>query len=122
MLGHGVSQQLVGLMRNGISGKHSYRNSGLYLGETVMATLFKTMSDSLHQIPTSFDGSFHTPSSKHTTRAVDWIDIVRFVIPVLVVPKLSNHQAQLSVLNLVKFMQIALQKTISTDQLEEMDR
>jgi hypothetical protein len=122
LFGHGISYQLVCLMKGSLHGKKVYLDGGFYLGEGLMGNLFKTMAGSIHPIPPTFDGSFSIPFGKSTTRAVDWIDIARFAIPVLMVPRLPDDQAKMAVLDLVTFMQISLKKEIDSTQLGEMER
>jgi hypothetical protein len=94
----------------------------LCLGDRRLADLFVAMENSLHQIPATFDGSFRVPFGKNTTRAVDWIDIVRFAVPALMVPKMRDPGSKMAVMCLVTFIQLSLQKKIGASQLEEMER
>jgi hypothetical protein len=122
MIGHGLCYQLVSLMEGGKRDKKDYTNSDLYLGPQETARLFGLMEDSLPNIPTSFDGAFKKPFGKHSTRAVDWIDMTRYVIPALFVPRLVDPLAQTAVLSLISCIQIALQKSISPEDLYRMKR
>ncbi|SAL97130.1 hypothetical protein, partial, partial [Absidia glauca] len=77
LFGHGLSSQLVSLMEGGKRDKKDYSKSSLFIGSKETARLFGLMEASRANIPVSFDGAFKKPFGKHTTRAVDWIDMAR---------------------------------------------
>ena len=74
-------------------------------------------------IPTSFQGSFDNVFSKiDGTRAVDWLDILLYIVPTIVVPYLPNTEVKNAVLSLVKGCALALQWTLTEDLIIEMDK
>ncbi|CAO3601492.1 unnamed protein product [Absidia cylindrospora] len=93
----------------------------MYIGSSSAARLFIDMENSLPTIPTTFDGSFRSPFGRHTSRAVDYIDLVLYVIPAIFVRHFKNLQTRVSVLSIVHFMQIALQWSVSRPQQEQME-
>jgi hypothetical protein len=52
-----------------------------------------------------FDGSFRTPKSKYTTRAVDWIALVCYAVPSLIVPTIQDDEAVAALMAIVRFVQ-----------------
>ncbi|SAM06222.1 hypothetical protein [Absidia glauca] len=67
-----------------------------------------------------FHGSFRVPGSRYSVRAVDWIDLVRYVLPALVVPSLSSD-AVTAVMAVVRFVQLTQRKRITEEGLLMMD-
>jgi hypothetical protein len=112
MLGLGLSKQLISLMDGGKRQNKDYTNGDLYLGEAKTKALFIEMEESRSTIPSVFTGSFRQPHGKYTTRAVDWLDIARFIIPSLFVPAYSNATTRNALLAIVSVIQIALQRSI----------
>ncbi|ORZ07085.1 hypothetical protein BCR42DRAFT_311861, partial [Absidia repens] len=120
MLGLGISRQLLSLLDGGKGSKKNHTRGDLYIGEKVAKIFFAMMEDSRSTIPAVFKGSFRQPYSTFTTRAVDYIDIVRYIIPSLFVPAYSNRSAMDALLSLVMIIQIAIQPVISNDLLDQM--
>ncbi|SAM00067.1 hypothetical protein [Absidia glauca] len=100
----------------------NFKNGGFFLRNVVVKKLFDMMENSLACIPTCFDGSFRHPFGKHSTRAVDWIDIARFAIPALFVGKFQDHGARVAMLSIVAFIQTVLHKDLQATQLVNMKR
>lgn len=121
-LGYGISKQLVSLMEGGKRQNKDYTKGDLYIGEKETMALFTAMEQSRSTIPSVFTGSFRRPHGKYTTRAVDWLDISRFVIPSLFVPACPNRDAQDALLAIVSVIQIALQPSINNELLQLMER
>lgn len=71
---------------------------------------------------TDFDGSFRYPWSKFTTRAVDWITLVCYVVPTLVVPSIAEENTVTAVMALVRFVQMTQQRKLTERHLDQMDR
>jgi hypothetical protein len=91
------------------------------------------MENTRSTIPAVFDGSFRQPISTHTTRAVDWIDIVRYIFPSLFVPAYSCSACSTpnactcsdtkdALLSLVTILQITLQPTINDEMISLMKK
>ncbi|KAI8335441.1 hypothetical protein BC941DRAFT_453823 [Chlamydoabsidia padenii] len=93
LLGHGIAAQLLAMMGGHVNDEKHDGNGDLFLGVTKVGRLFEKMDKSIPYIPTSFDGSFRTPFGKNTCRAVDCIDILRFVVPAVFVPKIRDTAA-----------------------------
>lgn len=121
MLGLGISKQLISLIDGGKRNKKDYTHGDLYLGERTTNALFIEMENSLPTIPTVFDGSFRPPISTYTTRAVDWLDIIRYIIPSLFIPAYETTIAKDALLALVTIIQIALQSNINDELLRLME-
>ncbi|SAM02737.1 hypothetical protein [Absidia glauca] len=103
LLGHGLCKEVLAMAK-------------------IVKKLFVDMEHSLRSIPTTFDGSFRTPNSKHTTRAVDYLAIVTYAIPALFVNEMVNGEAKHALKSIVKFLQLAQLRSISDQQLDDMDR
>jgi hypothetical protein len=122
LVGHGLANQLVDLVGgNSLKAKH-YTKCDLFLGQAAATKIFGDMERSRSLIPTAFHGSFRKPHGRHSTRAVDWIDIARYTMPALFVCKLKDPGAKVALLSIVKFIQISLQPTITISQLGKMQR
>ncbi|OAD68523.1 hypothetical protein PHYBLDRAFT_172950 [Phycomyces blakesleeanus NRRL 1555(-)] len=93
-----------------------------FIPRTSLVTIGNCITSSRPYIPVSFQGSFDNVFSKiDGTRAVDWLDFLLYIVPTLVVPFLSNRAVKTAVLSLVKGCALALQWTLTSELLDEMD-
>ena len=70
--------------------------------------------------PAAFNYSFDKRTGYY--RAVDWQDFLLYVVPTIVVPNLRYRRAKVAVMNLVNAVSISLQKSITSTDLDVMDR
>ncbi|SAM04433.1 hypothetical protein [Absidia glauca] len=116
LLGHGLCKQVLDLI-TGITTK----KGDLFLTNVKVQGLFADMENSRCGIPASFDGSFRTPHSKYTTRSVDYLALISYVVPALFVAELRTAEAKHALLSVVKFLQLAQLRSITEQQLNIMD-
>ncbi|OAD66599.1 C2H2-type zinc finger transcription factor [Phycomyces blakesleeanus NRRL 1555(-)] len=87
-----------------------------------LVTIGNCITSSQKYIPTSFQGSFDNVFAKiDGTRAVNWLDFLLFLVPTLVVPYLPNRAVKTALLSLVKGCALALQWTLTSELLDEME-
>ncbi|OAD70072.1 hypothetical protein PHYBLDRAFT_73877 [Phycomyces blakesleeanus NRRL 1555(-)] len=87
-----------------------------------LVTIGNCITSSQKYIPTSFQGSFDNVFAKiDGTRAVDWLDFLLYLVPTLVVPYLPNRAVKTALLSLVKGCALALQWTLTSELLDEME-
>jgi hypothetical protein len=121
MLGLGLSKQLMSLINGGKRVNKHYSSGTLCLGESKTNQLLIEMENARYTIPSDFEGSFRRPFGKYTTRAVDWLDITRYMIPSLFVPIYSAIIAKDALMAIVTVIQIALQVDITNEMLDLME-
>jgi hypothetical protein len=122
MIGQGVAREVISLINGRKGKKMAYDKGDLYLGGNSTKRLFAEMEQSCYTIPSIFHGSFKQPFGTHTTRAVDWLDIIRYVIPTLFVPSYKDSCTKDALLAITTVVQIALQTDITDSLLEELER
>ncbi|OAD69424.1 hypothetical protein PHYBLDRAFT_172669 [Phycomyces blakesleeanus NRRL 1555(-)] len=87
-----------------------------------LVTIGNCITSSRKYIPTLFQGSFDNIFAKiDDTRAVDWLDFLLYLVPTLVVPYLPNRAVKTALLSLVKGCALALQWTLTSELLDEME-
>ncbi|OAD65336.1 hypothetical protein PHYBLDRAFT_176248 [Phycomyces blakesleeanus NRRL 1555(-)] len=87
-----------------------------------LVTIGNCITSSRKYIPTSFQGSFDNVFAKiDGTRAVDWLYFLLYLVPTLVVPYLPNRAVKTALLSLVKGCALALQWTLTSELLDEME-
>ncbi|OAD65483.1 C2H2-type zinc finger transcription factor [Phycomyces blakesleeanus NRRL 1555(-)] len=87
-----------------------------------LVTIGNCITSSQKYIPTSFQGSFDNIFAKiDGTHAVDWLDFLLYLVPTLVVPYLPNRAVKTALLSLVKGCALALQWTLTSELLDEME-
>jgi hypothetical protein len=122
LFGHGLAHHLIDMVGGSKYKAADYSKGDLFLGHAAITKLFDGMEESLPLIPTSFKGSFRKPFGQNTTRAVDWVDIARYVISALFISKFKDPDTKTAVISIVKFLQLSLQPTITPTQLTRMKR
>ena len=70
--------------------------------------------------PAAFDYSFDSRTGYY--RAVDWQQFLLYIVPTMVIPNLQFEEARVALMNLVNAVSIALQKSISTQDMADMRR
>ncbi|SAL99654.1 hypothetical protein [Absidia glauca] len=68
LLDHGLCKQVLDLIKG-----NATKEGDLFLVSAKVKDLFVDIENSRCGVPASFDGSFRTPHSKHTTSAVDYL-------------------------------------------------
>ncbi|OAD80841.1 C2H2-type zinc finger transcription factor [Phycomyces blakesleeanus NRRL 1555(-)] len=87
-----------------------------------LVTIGNCITSSRKYILTSFQGSFDNVFANiDGTRAVDWLDFLLYLVPTLVVPYLPNRAVKTALLSLVKGCVLALQWTLTSELLDEME-
>ncbi|OAD65390.1 hypothetical protein PHYBLDRAFT_176157 [Phycomyces blakesleeanus NRRL 1555(-)] len=87
-----------------------------------LVTIGNCITSSQKYIPTSFQGSFDNVFAKiNGIHAVDWLDFLLYLVPTLVVPYLPNRAVKTALLSLVKGCALALQWTLTSELLDEME-
>ncbi|OAD77052.1 C2H2-type zinc finger transcription factor [Phycomyces blakesleeanus NRRL 1555(-)] len=87
-----------------------------------LVTIGNCITSSRKYIPTSFQGSFDNIFVKiDSTCAVDWLNFLLYLVPTLVVPYLPNRAVKTALLSLVKGCALALQWTLTSELLDEME-
>ncbi|OAD68465.1 hypothetical protein PHYBLDRAFT_173457 [Phycomyces blakesleeanus NRRL 1555(-)] len=87
-----------------------------------LVTIGNCITSSRKYIPTSFQGSFDNVFAKiNGTHAVDWLDFLLYLVPTLVMPYLLNRAVKTALLSLVKGCTLALQWTLTSELLDEME-
>ncbi|SAM02425.1 hypothetical protein [Absidia glauca] len=128
LIGMGLCHHLYKLFKGEYDGenafKHTRTNTNLWSlskPKPWWAQFEKDLESSRLTIPKhEFHGSFRVPGSRYSVRAVDWIDLVRYVLPALVVPSLSSD-AVTAVMAVVRFVQLTQRKRITEEGLLMMD-
>ncbi|SAM01866.1 hypothetical protein [Absidia glauca] len=118
LIGMGLCKQLYLLFRDNYDGENEFK---LSKSLTWWKQFEVDLEASRPTIPMSeFHGSFRVPWSKYSTRAVDWIDLVRYVFPALVVPSLPPVAAS-GVMAIIRFVQLTQRKQITSNDIRMMD-
>jgi hypothetical protein len=121
LIGMGLCQHLFGLFAGNFDVAGAQKGP-FSLNQSWKTTLGKDLDQARANInQEDFNGSFRFPWSKYTTRAVDWIDLVRFVVPALIIPSLTDYEAQNALLSLVRFVQRTQCRQLTEDDLQHMD-
>jgi hypothetical protein len=71
-------------------------------------------------LDTDFECAFRLPSTQQTHRAVDWLGLVIYIFPSLVVQRLSTETG-MEIMNMVKFTQLSQEWYLNENDLQEMD-
>ena len=88
--------------------------------ENFMIQLGDWIAASRLTYPAAFNYSFDKRTGYY--RAVDWQDFLLYIVPTLVVPHLVHRGARKALMSLVNAVSISLQREISSQDLEDMDR
>ena len=65
--------------------------------------------------PAAFDYSFDSRTGYY--RAVDWQQFLLYIVPNMVIPNLKHEETRVALMTLVNAVSIALQKSISTQDI-----
>ncbi|SAM00094.1 hypothetical protein [Absidia glauca] len=118
LIGMGLCRQLYLLFSGNYDGENKFK---LSKSSKWWKQFEVDLEASRPTIPMSeFPGSFRVPWSKYSTRAVDWIDLVRYVFPALVVPSLPPVAAS-GIMAIIRFVQLTQRKQITNNDVRMMD-
>ncbi|OAD80872.1 hypothetical protein PHYBLDRAFT_138425 [Phycomyces blakesleeanus NRRL 1555(-)] len=93
-----------------------------HIPRTDLVTIGNCITSLQKYIPTSFQGSFDNIFANiDGTRIVDWLDFLLYLVPTLVMPYLPNRAVKTALLSLVKGCALALQWTLTSELLDEME-
>ncbi|SAL94841.1 hypothetical protein, partial, partial [Absidia glauca] len=119
LIGMGLCRQLYLLFRGNHDGENEFK---LSKSSKWWKQFEADLEASRPTIPMSeFHGSFRVPWSKYSTRDVDWIDLVRYVFPALVVPSLPPAAAS-GIMVITRFVQLTQRKQITSNDILSMER
>lgn len=94
-----------------------------YIHKDDLENIGASIENSRSHIPVSFQGSFDNIIAKiEGTRAFDWLDYLLYIVPTIVVPYLRGSAVKKAVLALVKGCSLALQWTLTSELIDEMDK
>lgn len=119
LVGHGICKQLHKLL----SGDYDVDNSTekLSLSAATWGQISMDLTNSsntiIHQ---DFDCALRLPSARRSHRSVDWLGLIMYVYPCLVIPRLPEESASV-VMGMVKFIQQTQQFNITSSDLDDMD-
>ena len=128
MIGHGLGHMICNLLDPTIKDKffspllvdYSFDVGPLYNRSQLMSCISRWTFASRRTNPSVFDYTFD--GRKHFNRAVDWQYFLLHTVPTMVLPYLKHRRTENALMSLVNACSICLQKSISPEELIEMER
>lgn len=102
------------------STEYSFAVSAPFTQRSFIDQLGTWIVESKSTCPAAFDFSFDNRTGYY--RAVDWQQFLLYIVPTMVIPNLRHEEARVALMNLVNAISIALQKSISTQDIANMRR
>ena len=127
MLGHGIGHLIYKLIHPSTFDFYRDLNSSSYTFDfidgfsrkQIIQQIGDYIYDSKPTTSSAFDYSFDRRFGFY--RAVDWQQWLLYIVPTMVIPKVKFRAVKDGLMALVNACAIALQKEISTQELEKMD-
>lgn len=87
---------------------------------TINGIINKKITNSAKFIPTSFQGSWNEINGYY--RAVDWLDYLLYIVPTIVFPYLKHQNTKDNLMELINGCTIALQWSLTSVQVNRMNK
>ncbi|OBZ80313.1 hypothetical protein A0J61_11638, partial [Choanephora cucurbitarum] len=128
LLGHGMGHLVYNLLHfksmekfeTHESTRYSFAVSAPFNQRSFIDQLGAWIIGSKPTCPAAFDYSFDNRTGYY--RAVDWQQFLLYIVPTVVIPNLECEESKVALMNLVIAISIALQKSISTQDIVNMRR
>ena len=126
MLGHGIGHLVHKLLDNSTcdhykplhSTQYSFDFASHMSQKVFMGKLGTWINQSKATTTSVFEYSFD--SRKGYYRALDWQQFLLYIVPTMVIPNLKHVEARIGLMNLVDACSIALQKEITSQEIDKM--
>ena len=128
LLGHEMGHLVYNLLNPKTLDKYYAANPTGYSFDADMSigqrNLMIKVGDCINASKSSCPAAFNYSFDKRTGyyRAVDWQDYLLYVVPTMVIPYLKHRSAKKALMSLVNAVAISLQREISSQDLDDMDR
>ncbi|KAG2216617.1 hypothetical protein INT45_000417, partial [Circinella minor] len=115
LIGLGIGKQVWNLISKKIYG--DVKRNPFYLKPATQKKIGTAMKNSKHDLPTSFTTCTRDISSKTKLKAIEWIDMMRYVVPTIITEHIKDKDAKKALLSLSLVSNIIFKKTITERDL-----
>ena len=113
----GIAKQFWKLL----CGKFGKKNNPLFLTTRIRNQIGASISNSKSTVPSTLDACTANISKRKGLKSIEWINMLRFITPTIIIKHIKDHAARKATLALVQVCSIAFQKSISNGDLRKLN-